>query len=112
MCYQCVATSRSESALAATANSRRIVQRFLTREGAQVAYSRLRVYYGPREAQRASGPAPQRVTIPLGDILSALADAQRQNRAWIQDFLGDEITISSDLYEVLLAYQHYRRPAG
>jgi hypothetical protein len=88
------------------------VQRFLAREGAQVAYSRLRVYYGPRDSQRAAGPAPQRVTVPLGDVLPILADAQRQNRAWVHDFLGDEITISSDLYEVLLAYQHYRRPAG
>jgi len=52
------------------------------------------------------------VTVPLGDVLPILADAQRQNRAWVHDFLGDEITISSDLYEVLLAYQHYRRPAG
>jgi len=76
-----------------------------------MAYSRLRVYYGPRPAER-GGAAPQRVTVPLGDVLPILADAQRQERAWVQDFLDDEITISSDLYEVLLAYQHYRRPAG
>jgi hypothetical protein len=48
----------------------------------------------------------------LGDVLPLLAEAQRQKRAWVADFLDDEITISSDLYEVLLAYQHYRRPAG
>jgi hypothetical protein len=77
-----------------------------------MAYSRLRVYYGPRPAQRDGGAAPQRVTVPLGDVLPILADAQRQDRAWVHDFLDDEITISSDLYEVLLAYQHYRRPAG
>ena len=28
------------------------------------------------------------------------------------DFTDDEITISSDLYEVILAYQHYRRPSA
>lgn len=77
-----------------------------------MAYSRLRVYYGPRGSQRGSAAAPQRVTVPLGDVLPILAEAQQQNRAWVHDFLDDEITISSDLYEVLLAYQHYRRPAG
>jgi hypothetical protein len=77
-----------------------------------MAYSRLRVYYGPRDSQRASGGAPQRVTVPLGDVLPALAEAQSDGRAWVHDFLDDEITVSSDLYEVLLAYQHYRRPAG
>jgi hypothetical protein len=56
--------------------------------------------------------APQTVTIPLGDVLPALADAVSRQRAWVNDFLDDEISISSDLYEVLLAYQHYRRPAG
>jgi hypothetical protein len=45
-------------------------------------------------------------------VLQILTEAQRQDRAWLNDFLDDEITISSDLYEVLLAYQHYRRPAG
>jgi hypothetical protein len=77
-----------------------------------MAYSRLRVYYGPRPSRQQGAVAPQRVTVPLGDILPILADAQTQNRAWVNDFLNDEITISSDLYEVLLAYQHYRRPAG
>jgi hypothetical protein len=77
-----------------------------------MAYSRLRVYYGPRPSQRGKSAAPQRVTVPLGDVLPTLADAQRQGRAWLHDFLDDEVTISSDLYEVLLAYQHYRRPAG
>ena len=76
-----------------------------------MAYSRLRVFSGPREDVR-GGMAPQTVTVPLGDVLPALADAAGRNRAWVNDFLDDEITISSDLYEVLLAYLHYRRPAG
>ena len=76
-----------------------------------MAYSRLRVFSGPREPAR-GGLAPQTVTIPLGDVLPALADAVNRQRAWVNDFLDDEISISSDLYEVLLAYQHYRRPAG
>jgi hypothetical protein len=30
----------------------------------------------------------------------------------LADFADDEITVSMDLYEVLLAYQHYRRPSA
>ena len=52
------------------------------------------------------------VTVPLGEVVSVLADAVKNRRAWIQDFEDDEITISSDLYEVLLAYQHFRRPSA
>jgi hypothetical protein len=36
----------------------------------------------------------------------------RSQRTWLRDFADDEITISTDLYEVLLAYQHYRRPSA
>jgi hypothetical protein len=77
-----------------------------------MAYSRLRVYCGPHESDIGNAPASQTVTVPLGDVLPLLADAHRQQRVWVNDFLDDEITISSDLYEVLIAYQHYRRPAG
>lgn len=80
-----------------------------------MAASRLRVYYGPEEAA-ASGPAtiPLRgqVTLPLGEVLPLLADAAASRRAWIDDFADDEISISSDLYEVLLAYKHFRRPGA
>jgi len=43
-------------------------------------------------------------------VLPLLADAVRSERTWLRDFHDDEITISMDLYEVILAYQHYRRP--
>jgi len=78
-----------------------------------MAYSRLRVFYGPSgiDSDDAS-PHAQTVTVPLGDVLPILADALRHRRAWVNDFLNDEVTLSSDLYEVLLAYEHYRRPAG
>jgi hypothetical protein len=52
------------------------------------------------------------VTVPLGEIFPLLADAVRSERTWLRDFSDDEITISSDLYEVILAYQHYRRPSA
>ncbi len=79
--------------------------------------NRLRVYYGPDEdiltlASAQQPAARQMVTLPLGEVLPLLADAVRDRRAWIDDFEGDCVTISSDLYEVLLAYQHFRRPGA
>jgi hypothetical protein len=79
-----------------------------------MAYSRLRIYYGPSDGElnEVASPEPHRVTVPLGDVLPILADALRNQRMWVDDFLDDEITISTDLYEVLLAYEHYRRPVA
>jgi len=79
--------------------------------------SNLRIYYGPEDetATLEVGKSPQHrptVTVPLMDILPLLADAVRSQRTWLRDFEDDEITISMDLYEVLLAYQHYRRPSA
>jgi hypothetical protein len=79
-----------------------------------MAASRLRVYYGPEEA--ATGPATiplrDQVTLPLGEVLPLLLDAASSRRAWVDDFADDSISISSDLYEVLLAYRHFRRPGA
>ncbi|MBN1588123.1 MAG: hypothetical protein JW888_01260 [Pirellulales bacterium] len=77
----------------------------------------LRVYYGPGEnlggVEVSETPARrQNVTLPLMDILPLIGDAVRSERTWLDDFKDDEITISMDLYEVLLAYQHYRRPSA
>ncbi len=77
----------------------------------------LRVYYGPQEDSGSVGVVEQpsrreNVTVPLADVLPLLADAVQSQRTWLGDFAEDEITISMDLYEVLLAYQHYRRPSA
>lgn len=78
-----------------------------------MARNRLRVYYGPEEGLlEAPSPSLNTVTVQLGDVLPLLADAMRQGRAWIDDFCDDEVTISSDLHEVLLAYSHFRRPSA
>ena len=78
--------------------------------------SRLRVYYGPTNDTRVNAVKPSKrtetVTVPLGEILPMLADAVGSNRTWLRDFMGDDVTVSSDLYEVVLAYQHYRRPSA
>lgn len=76
----------------------------------------LRIYHGPQ--QESSTPAAvltetkPTVTVPLGEILPLLADAVQSDRTWLRDFADDEVTISTDLYEVLLAYQYYRRPVA
>ncbi len=74
----------------------------------------LRVYYGPEDQSAEATPASHQsaVTVLLTEILPLLADAYNSRRAWWRDFADDEVTISADLYEVLLAYQHYRRPSA
>jgi hypothetical protein len=76
--------------------------------------SHLRVYYGPQEDSATVSVADQRekVTVPLMEIMPLLADAVQSQRTWLRDFADDEVTISMDLYEVILAYQHYRRPSA
>ncbi len=78
--------------------------------------SNLRVYYGPDDDPAtlsiAEGETRENVTIPLMDVLPLLDDAVQSERTWMRDFEDDEVTISMDLYEVLLAYQHYRRPSA
>jgi hypothetical protein len=76
--------------------------------------SSLRVYYGP-EKVRASVAQPveeNTATVRLSEILPLLADAVNNHRTWLRDFNNDPVTITTDLYEVILAYQHCRRPAG
>ena len=81
-----------------------------------MARSQLRVYYGPENETRSKVTKTKAnqdtVAVPLGEILPLLADAVRSERTWLRDFENDEVTISTDLYEVILAYQHYRRPSA
>jgi hypothetical protein len=87
-----------------------------------MANCHLRIYYGPEgepELKSVEDRLPTResayqnqVTVPLKVVLNTLADAVLRNRSWIQDFEDDEVTISTDLFEVILAYQHYHRPSA
>jgi len=76
----------------------------------------LRIYYGPPDemagVKTEANDARQTVTVPLREVAPLLADAVQSDRTWLGDFEDDEITISMDLYEVILAYQHYRRPSA
>ncbi len=77
-----------------------------------MSQSRLRVYYGPEEVAtqvaRSTIPLRQEVTLPLGEVLPLLIEAVESRRQWVGDFRDDEITISSDLYEVLLEFRSSR----
>lgn len=81
-----------------------------------MARTHLRIYRGPSESsatvRTASRGGNSTVTVNVGEVLPLLADAFSSQRTWIGDFDDDEITISADLYEVLLAYQYYRHPAA
>ncbi len=78
--------------------------------------SRLRVYHGPDSTVKANTPenrlnATDTVTLPAEEIIPLLAEAHASRRTWLSDFADDEVTISSDLYEVLVAYRFFNRPA-
>ena len=81
-----------------------------------MAMRRLRVYTGPEfETQPVSvleQAHDNSVRVTLGEVLPLLADAVVSNRTWLTDFKDDEISISSDLFDVLQAYRHFRRPSA
>lgn len=80
-----------------------------------MALRKFRVYTGPETESVGTLQVPaqeQGVQVTLGEILPILADAVASNRTWLTDFESDEVTVSSDLYDVLQAYRHFRRPGA
>jgi hypothetical protein len=82
-----------------------------------MANPRLRLFGGLNDTCESTprhGPTPVKrmVAIPLAEILPGLIDAVQNGRAWVHDFGDDEVTISSDLYEVLTAYRRAFRPSA
>lgn len=81
--------------------------------------NRLRVYCGPDSdtsetvlSAAKNGNNPLTTTVPAGEVFEALSDAIQYGRTWLNDFADDEVTISNDLYEVIQAYQQFRRPSA
>lgn len=70
--------------------------------------AQLRVYPTPDDSAEAQEPT---VRISLGDLLPLIALAQRHNYLWLQDFLDDEVCVTSDLYDILRAFRCYRPSA-
>lgn len=82
-----------------------------------MALRKLRIYTGPESfspttSTRTEPVDANRVRVTLGEILPLLADAVESDRTWLSDFAEDEVTISSDLNDVLQAYRHFRRPGA
>jgi len=74
----------------------------------------LKLYRGPQETEIEIAPQAVEdcVTVSIGEVLPLIADAVNSERTWLSDFEHDDITISRDLYEVLSAYQYFRRPSA
>ncbi len=70
----------------------------------------LRVYPLPKDDLDVEVQEPT-VRVSLADLLPLVALAHRHNYLWLQDFLEDEVSITSDLYEVLRAFR-YQRPSA
>lgn len=68
----------------------------------------LRVYPTPDEPSTAQEPT---IRVSLGEMLPLIALAQRHNYLWLQDFLDDEVCVTSDLYDILRAFRCYRPSA-
>ena len=81
-----------------------------------MASCQLKIYNGPRECRThtlsKTDHGENRITVSLGEVLPLLADAVNNRRTWLDDFDNDEITMSTDLFEVLMAYQYFRRPSA
>jgi hypothetical protein len=70
----------------------------------------LRLFAGSDEDRNGDDiptPAPT-VRIRLRDLLPLVAMAQKNHFIWLKDFLDDEIGISDDLHDVLMAFRSTR----
>ena len=70
----------------------------------------LRLFAGSDEDRNGDDiptPAPT-VRIRLRDLLPLVAMAQKNHFIWLKDFLDDEISISDDLHDVLMAFRSTR----
>ncbi len=72
----------------------------------------LKLFRGPEETETVHSLGEDVVTVSVGEALPLIADAIKCERTWLSDFEHDDITISRDLYEVLSAYQYFRRPSA
>jgi hypothetical protein len=53
-------------------------------------------------------PTVPTVSIRLRDLLPLVAMAQKNHFIWLKDFLDDEVRISDDLHDVLMAFRSTR----
>jgi hypothetical protein len=101
------ATARVECPVALPENPLR-VDRTSYREVFMAA--RLRVF--PDAPEDRSDNQEATIRVSLADLLPLVALAKHHNYLWLQDFLDDEVSITPDLYDVLRAFNNYRRPSA
>lgn len=78
-----------------------------------MALCQLKIFRGEDvSSEDFSSTSQQNISVSVGKVLPLLADAIASERTWLSDFEDDEITMSADLYEVLLAYQYLQRPSA
>ena len=53
-------------------------------------------------------PTSAHVAIRLRDLLPLVTMAQKNHFIWLKDFLDDEVRISDDLHEILMAFRSTR----
>ena len=71
---------------------------------------RLRLFIG--EDERVGTELKQtEVSIELQELTQILSDAIIWDRSWVKDLGDEEVKISTDLYEVLMAYSQLRPSA-
>lgn len=71
----------------------------------------LRLYAASMESDGDEQQDPS-IRIRLSDLLPLLALAKKNNYLWLQDFLNDEVTVTSDLYDVLRAFRAEQRTSA
>jgi len=80
-----------------------------------MARRNFQLYYGPADQPsvpaKTHSPDASQVTVPLGEVLAWLVEAANDNRGWLRDFHDDGITISADLYEILITSRRLRSSA-
>ena len=70
---------------------------------------KLRLFVGDDE--QSENLNTNQVAMELGEFTQILSDAIIWDRTWLQDLNDEEVRISSDLYEVLMAYSQLRPSA-
>jgi len=71
----------------------------------------LRVYSPSMDSEFDETQDPT-IRIRLADLLPLLAFAKKNNYLWLQDFLEDEVSVTSDLYDVLRSFSDVRRTSA
>jgi hypothetical protein len=87
----------------------------LPMQNTRLSSPRLKLYCGPEPSEAPlhdDDPDHDTVTVAVGELVPLLADAIECKRTWLEDFECDDVTISRDFYEVLSAYQFFRRPSA